>query len=460
MTLLFWPVLLAVLGVSPTTAARVGLRARLSGQAHTLRLRLSNLEKEVHAQNRHAGTKGGQHMGSQWDEAEDEMLKLREQVESTEEEARKSVELPKKSGVDMVSAPADSEGATKGELRAVEAKLESQQSQLDHLESMVERLVSASLPKAQNTSQPAVSEPSEVQPEVPVTPTPQDMEAASQEASDNLAKEIATDQGQGGLLTEDEVQREDKDYHTPAPNVQPLEDQADMEAPGQADHGAMEGRTEDTWQDFVDPGDDAAEADGIEEEPVTNIKEVVNMAGHDLQPLAPAEVEELEVPGRHSQSAEATSFAKTEKQDVNADEESDEADKTGFSGLVPLAKVEEQDSQESALPAFDDVDEEDTMDPENLHEIPLAKSNKAVSAKDAFFDNAEQLLKDDGSADALSPQAMGHVLADASSQLPGAVTLASPLKKKKQLTMVRPAGSPVPLFFGPPPKGIAASAPA
>lgn len=492
--------LFAVVGVSLATAARVALSAQLRGQAHSLRLRLSNLEEEVRRQGRHAN--GAHHMHTQWDEAEEEMSKLRRQVESTEEEARKSLELPEKSSVDrisapsdaegaMISAPSDSQGATKGELRAVEAKLENQQAQIDHLESMVDRLVSASLSsEAQNSSHASAQGPG--------TDMVQDMESASQEASDNLAKEIATDQGQGGLLTEDEVQQEDKDYHTPAPHVNAPAAAAVTADETEAEHAEL-GRTEDTWQDFLDPGDDAEEADGLENAPVapanvatasdhgddaedadgleekavSPVKDVLNMAKGNLQPLAPAEVKELEIPVSHTQHVERTSDGQTEKdeqadEDVEAemgDDDGGESSPSESAELVPLQKVddepaeiEEHSSKEAALPAFDDVDEEDTV--EITKEIPMARSKGSASAKGGSLDNAEQLLKDDGSAEVLSPAAMGHVLADASMARPGAVTLAAPSRPRKQVTMVRPAGAPVPLFFAPPPEGMQASAPA
>lgn len=466
----------AVVGLSPATAARVALSSQLRGQAHSLSLRLSNLEQEVRRQSRrHAGRNGVQKVHAQWDEAEEEMLKLRRQVESTEEEARKSVEVPEDNSDEVTSVQAESEGATKGELRAVEAKLEGQQAQIDHLESLVNRLASsASLSsKAQNTSQAST----------PQDMSPPDMEAASQEAADNLAKEMGTDQGEGGLLTEDEVEQEDKDYHTPAPHVaasvsrdevQPPEESAQMGEPAQPDPARLDGSNENTWQDFVDPGEDADEADGLEEEDVP-VKDVLNMARGDLQPLAPAEIREVDIPRSHSQRAELESSDETHAENANdvvdAESVGNDAEKLSSSesaGLVPLDKVEEetaqveqQDSGDASLPAFDNIDEEDTT--RDTNEISMAESKEGANARSGSLENAEQLLKDDGSADAMSPAEMGHLLAGTPREIPGAVAFAAPKQQKhtrKQHSIVRPAGSPMPLFFGPPPNGVPVSAPA
>ena len=74
---------------------------------------------------RHAGRNGVQKVHAQWDEAEEEMLKLRRQVESTEEEARKSVEVPEDNSDEVTSVQAESEGATKGDLRFEQGGLSS-----------------------------------------------------------------------------------------------------------------------------------------------------------------------------------------------------------------------------------------------------------------------------------------------------------------------------------------------
>jgi hypothetical protein len=467
-------VLVAVVGVSPAAAARMGLSMRLRGQAHVLQRRLSHLEEAVRRGSRHAGRI--QHkVDQQWEEAEDEMLKLRQQVESTEKEARKSLE-PLEAEGDVMEV-SSSESATKGELRAVEAKLAGQQAQLDRLESIVDRLANnAALPsKAANTSQPT-------QPQEPQIPP--DAETASQAAADNLAKEMGTAK-EGGLLTEDEVNEEDKEYHTPAPHVAAPESMtmADEEKPSaQVDPVRLASHAEDledTWQDFEDVGEDPEEASGLEEEqPAVPVKDVLNMANGNLQPFAPAEVREVDIHRSHSQqSAESKSSvhdaedeADGDDSDVDVDSVAEDAEESSskMPDLVPLrkveeetAQVEEQDSNDAPLPAFD-MEEQEDVEP-HPKEIPLATAKKSVKARDGSLDSAEQLLRDDGSADGLSPTAMGHVLGDSSTEMPGAVALAAPQVPRRLPDLVRTPMAmipSVPHFFGPPPKDIPVSAPA